>query len=75
MSRNARQLLGGLAVLVFLTFYIGAAVAIADRLPDNRFVKFLYFVVVGVAWGVPLVPLLSWMENGRFEFRKRLRES
>lgn len=73
MSRNARQLLGGLAVLVFLTFYIGVALMIADRLPDSRFVRFVFFVIAGVGWGVPLVPLLSWMENGKFEYRKRLR--
>jgi Protein of unknown function (DUF2842) len=74
MSRNARQLLGGLAVLVFLAAYIGLAVVIADHLPDSRFVDFLYFVIVGIGWGVPLVPLLSWMENGRFEYRRKLRD-
>ena len=51
MSRNARQLLGGLAVLVFLTFYIGVALMIADRLPDSRFVRFVFFVIAGVGWG------------------------
>ena len=73
MSRNTRQLLGGLAVMVFLTFYIGVALMIADRLPENRFVQFVFFVIAGVGWGVPLVPLLSWMENGKFEYRKKLR--
>ncbi|MBN9318637.1 MAG: DUF2842 domain-containing protein [Caulobacterales bacterium] len=73
MSRNSRQLLGGLAVLVFLTLYIGIALKIADILPANRFVQFVFFVIAGVGWGVPLVPLLSWMENGKFEYRKRLR--
>ena len=74
MSRNNRQLLGGLAVLVFLAAYIGLAVIIADHLPDSRLVHLLYFVIVGIGWGAPLVPLLSWMENGRFEYRKRLRD-
>jgi hypothetical protein len=74
MSRNTRQLVGGLAVLIFLAAYIGLAVIIADHLPDSRAVRFIYFVIVGIGWGVPLVPLLSWMENGKFEFRKRLRD-
>jgi hypothetical protein len=73
MSRNKRQLVGGLGVLVFLTVYIGLAVRIADLLPDHWAVNLIYFTVVGVAWGVPLVPLLSWMENGSFRFTRRLR--
>jgi hypothetical protein len=74
MTRNARQLIGAIAALAFVALYIVVAVAVADLLPDNRAVQLIYFVIVGIGWGVPLVPLLSWMENGKFEFRKRLRE-
>ncbi len=75
MTRNARQLIGAIAALAFVAFYIVVAVAVADLLPDNRALQLIYFVIVGIGWGVPLVPLLSWMENGKFEFRKRLRDS
>ena len=59
MSPPIRKLVGSLAVVVFLTAYIAIAVTLADRLPDNRLVELLFFAVVGIAWGVPLLPLFS----------------
>ena len=65
MSARLRKLIGLLAILVFLALYISAAVLIADRLPDNQLVRFVYFAGVGLLWGVPLFPLLAWMNRGR----------
>ena len=64
MPGRLRKLIGLFAVLGFLAAYIGVAVAIADRLPEHWLVKLVYFAVVGVAWGVPLIPLFRWMNRG-----------
>ncbi len=41
-------------MLAFLAFYIWAATAVAERLPDSPAVQLIYFAVVGTLWGVPL---------------------
>ena len=43
--------------------YIWAAIAIGERLPDNRAVQMIYFIVAGTAWGLPLFPLISWAQR------------
>lgn len=63
MNPRIRKLVGMVAILVFLLLYVSAAVAIADRLPKHPAVSLIYFLVVGVAWGLPLFPLLSWMNR------------
>lgn len=64
MPARLRKLIGLFAVLGFLALYVGLAVVIADRLPEHWLVKLVYFAVVGVAWGVPLIPLFRWMNRG-----------
>jgi len=65
MPARVRKLIGSAAVLLFLLFYIGVVVAVADRLPDLWIVKLVFFVVAGVAWGLPIIPLITWMNRGR----------
>lgn len=61
MRLRWRNLLGGIAILVFLAVYAVAAVALGDLVPDHWLARLLYFGIVGIAWGLPLIPLLSWM--------------
>ena len=65
MRSRTRKLVGSVGVLVFLGFYIWAAAAVAERLPDSTWVQLLYFAVVGTLWGVPLFPLIAWVQRGR----------
>ena len=69
MSPRLRKLIGCLAVLAFLAVYIVVAVTVADYLPNNHLAQLAFFVVVGTAWGVPLLPLFTWMERGTFRRR------
>lgn len=63
MKFRWRNLLGGIAILVFLLVYAWAAIAIADFVPGHWLAQLLYFGIVGLAWGIPLFPLLSWMSR------------
>ena len=65
MPPRIRKIVGMLAMLAFIAAYIALAVAIAERLPDNDLVQLIYFVIAGVAWTLPLIPLLSWMDGRR----------
>lgn len=66
MGPRLRKLLGGIAMLAFLIVYVIAAISLADLLPDWGWLKLLFFVAAGIAWGVPLIPLLTWMDRGRW---------
>ena len=65
MQPTLRSFIGSVAILVFLAGYIWAATAIADRLPDDMRIKLVFFAVAGVGWGLPILPLITWMNRGR----------
>jgi len=58
---RVRKLIGGLGIMAFLAAYVAIAATLYDCLPDNRAVHLAYFAVVGLVWGLPLMPLMSWM--------------
>ncbi len=65
MSARTRKFIGLIAILVFVTVYAVAASKIADLLSDNLLAQTLFYVVAGLAWGVPILPLIRWMNAGR----------
>jgi len=65
VNLRPRNLLGGIAIIAFLAAYISVALIVADRLPDNAAIRLGFYALVGVLWGVPLIPLLSWMARER----------
>lgn len=66
MRRRARKLLGAVAMLAFVVVYAAVAMVVAQTdhirhapaLPQA-----LFFLVVGLAWILPLMPLIRWMER------------
>lgn len=65
MSPRLRKLIGLLAILAFLSAYVVAVATLGDRVPRIWWAQVLYFGVAGVLWGVPLFPLIAWMNRGR----------
>jgi hypothetical protein len=64
MTAHQRKAIGGLAILLFLAAYIGAAAVIGDAIPRTWWAQLAYFLAVGTAWGLPLIPLIQWMNRG-----------
>lgn len=64
MTARVRKIFGGIGLLAFLAAYIWAATAISDHVPGGA-LKMVFFAVAGLAWGVPVLPLISWMNRGR----------
>jgi len=64
MPPRLRRFVAAVGVLAFLTFYIWAAISIGERLPDGWWIDLLFYAVAGTAWGLPLIPLLRWAEQG-----------
>ncbi len=65
MNAPTRKAIGGVVLLVFLLLYIGLAGKVGTLLPDQFLVRLVYYVVVGTAWGLPVIPLITWMNRGR----------
>ena len=63
MTPRIKKIIGGLGIMAFLAGYIALAATIGGLLPDMILVKAIYYAVVGIGWGVPLIPLLTWMNK------------
>ncbi|HET7166218.1 MAG TPA: DUF2842 domain-containing protein [Pseudolabrys sp.] len=71
MPIRARKFVGTIALLVLVSVWGLLAMALAQSvLTDiNGFVAAIYYVIAGLGWIVPAMPLISWMgradENSR----------
>jgi Protein of unknown function (DUF2842) len=63
MSIRARKFVGTIALLVLVLVWGLLAMALAQSvLTDiNGFVAAIYYVVAGLGWVLPAMPLISWM--------------
>ena len=65
MNPRLRKLIGSFGLLAFIAGYVWAVLAISEHLPDHPPIKLIYFAITGIAWGLPVLPLISWMNRGR----------
>ena len=65
MTARVRKLIGGLGIVVFVIAYAALAVTISAVLPQRWWAELPFYLVVGVAWGLPVIPLITWMNRGR----------
>jgi hypothetical protein len=63
MSIRTRKLIGTVALLVLVTVWGLCAMALAQSmLTDiNGFVAAIYYLVAGLGWVLPAMPLVRWM--------------
>ena len=68
MSPRLRKFFGGLVMMGFVLVYALIAMALAEARPLQEapeFVRSLAYVVLGLAWVLPLMPLIRWMERAQ----------
>ena len=65
MPARWRKLIGGIGILVFLAVYVKTAVTVFGFVPRWPWLQLVYMATVGMAWGLPIIPLISWMNRGR----------
>ncbi len=65
MHIRTRKLLGAVALLVLVTVWALLAMALAQSplISGNRIVAGLYYVLAGLGWVLPAMPLVSWMSR------------
>jgi hypothetical protein len=72
MASRMRKLAGGVFMLAFVLVYAIVAMALADSRPVNEAPELLrtaIYVVLGLAWVAPMMPMIVWMERGRLRRR------
>jgi uncharacterized protein DUF2842 len=65
MPMRTRKLIGTVALLLLVSAWGLLAMALAQSvLTDiNGFVAALYYVIAGLGWVLPAMPLISWMSR------------
>lgn len=65
MNARVRKFIGSLGILAFLLAYAALAVTVGGHVPQVWWAELAYYVVVGIVWGLPVIPLIIWMNHGR----------
>ena len=65
MKQRNRKLIGTVLILVFVCVYALVAMALAQgRITEaSKPVQTIAYVVLGLIWVLPLLPLIKWMER------------
>ena len=64
MPARLRKLIGLFGILGFLGVYVVVVVTIGERLPNYWAAQIAFYALAGTLWGVPLIPLIRWMNRG-----------
>ena len=65
MPLRIRKLIGAFALFALVAIWALLAMAIAQFPPifENRLIAGLYYVVAGIGWVLPAMPLIKWMSK------------
>ena len=65
MSQRLKKLIGTFTMISFVVFYALIVAALAPRIlaGASKPVELIFYVVAGLAWTLPLLPLIRWMEK------------
>jgi multidrug transporter EmrE-like cation transporter len=67
MTMRLRKLFGTVALFVLVIAWALIAMALAQvpAIRDNAYLSVAYYVIAGLGWVVPAMPLVSWMGASR----------
>lgn len=65
MSMRIRKLIGAFALLALVTVWALLAMAVAQFAfaSNNSLAAWLFYVVAGLGWVLPAMPIVSWMSR------------
>jgi len=65
MTIRTRKLLGAVALLLLATIWslLGMAVAQMPWLAKSGLLQAIFYVVAGLGWVLPAMPIVSWMQR------------
>lgn len=63
MTARMRKFVGMIAIVAFMALYVIVVSTVGDYVPDHWLARLVYFGLAGTLWGVPLFPLIRWMNR------------
>jgi len=65
MSPRLRKFIGTIALLVLVVVWALVAMALAQMpaIRDNAIVSVAYYVIAGLGWCLPAIPIVTWMSR------------
>ena len=65
INNRIKKLIGTIIIPIWLIFFIGIVAILAEiLLPNlNGFMVFLFYLIAGLIWVVPVLPIISWMQR------------
>ena len=68
MSIRTRKFLGAITLLVLVSVWALVAMALAQSpaIKAHRLLETIYYVVAGLGWVLPAMPLIRWMTRPDF---------
>lgn len=65
MPRSQRKLIGSIGMIIFVVVYALVVMVVAQgRIQEApKLAQTAFFFVAGLAWIIPLLPLIRWMER------------
>ncbi len=65
MKIRTRKLLGTIALLILVAVWslMGMTLAQMPQLANSGVLQAMFYVVVGIGWVLPAMPLISWMSR------------
>ena len=65
INNRIKKLIGTIIIPIWLIVFIGSVAIVAEiLLPDlNGLMVFLFYLVSGLIWIIPIMPIISWMQR------------
>ena len=65
INNRIKKLIGTIVIPLWLIFFIGTVAIVAEiLLPGlNGFMVFLFYLIAGLIWIIPILPIISWMQR------------
>ncbi|HEY1363787.1 MAG TPA: DUF2842 domain-containing protein [Xanthobacteraceae bacterium] len=66
MSIRLRKLVGAIVLIVLVAAWALLAMALAQApvIKSNALAEAIYYVIAGLGWVLPAMPLIKWMSGG-----------
>ena len=66
MTRRTRTLIGTILIIIFVIVYALVVMALAQPILKDAggLTQLAFYFTSGLAWILPIMPLISWMERG-----------
>jgi Protein of unknown function (DUF2842) len=65
MPLRLRKFIGAILLLVLVVVWTLVAMALAQSpaIFDNAFISVAYYVIAGIGWCLPAIPIVTWMSR------------